>query len=124
MEMVSAKSGIAIVGLAAAALVAGCGGRLERTPRADGEAASAAAETPPVEDEEDFASEAERTRAMEQRAAELEQSLQQAMAEAATEEERARAYEEFEQGRLELNEMAESESTDDSEDAYPPPPEP
>jgi len=28
------------------------------------------------------------------------------------------------EGRLELNEMAESESTDDSEDAYPPPPEP
>ena len=123
MEMVSAKSGIAIVGLAAAALVAGCGGRLERTPRADGEAASAAGGyAPAVEGEESFASEAERTRAMEQRAAELEQSLQQAMAEAATEEERVRAYEEFEQGRLELNEMAESETADEGEDAYAPPP--
>jgi hypothetical protein len=46
------------------------------------------------------------------------------MAEATTDEERLRAYDEFERGRLELNEMAGSASADDGEDAFAPPPEP
>jgi hypothetical protein len=118
---VSVKRVSVIVSAAAAGLLAACEGRFERAPRAD-EAASSVEATVAVPEVEGFASAAERTRAMEERAAELEQSLDQAMAEATTEEERLRAYEEFERGRLELNEMAESTSLDDGEDAFPPPP--
>ena len=70
----------------------------------------------------DFPSAAERTRAMEERAAALEREFREAMADATSEEERVRAYQEFERGREELNEMGEGDAGDD--DAYGPPPEP
>lgn len=109
--------------LAATALASACSGRLEHAPRADHEAAAdSAAEQGDLAAAEGFTSEAERTRAMEERAAELEQSLRAAMTEASTDEERQRAYEEFEQGRLELEEMAESAPADDEGDAYGEPP--
>jgi hypothetical protein len=108
--------------LSTVSVLAACSGRLERAPR--GDETAAAAEAGGSAAEETFSSEAERTRAMEERAAELESSLQQAMEEAATDEERQRAYEEFEQGRLELEEMAESAPADDEGDAYGEPPAP
>ena len=70
----------------------------------------------------DFPSAAERTRAMEERAAALEQEFRAAMAAATSEEERVRAYQEFERGREELNEMG--GEGDGGDDAYGPPPEP
>ena len=65
--------------------------------------------------------EAERTRAMESQAADLRRQYDDAMANAASEEEKIRAYQEFEQGRQELNEMSEGDAGD-GEDAYAPPP--
>lgn len=112
---------ILVVLLAAVA----CGGRLERAPAgsaerpATGGTQSVAAEEPAAQG--GFSSEAERTRAMETQAAELQQQLKDSMANAATEEEKIRAYQEFEQGRQELNEISESGAAD-GEDAYAPPP--
>lgn len=117
--------------LAAAAVA--CGGRLERKSSNDGETSGRAApaaeadsaEASPEEaagEGEGFSSEAERTRAMEAQAADLKRQYDDAVANAATEEEKLRAYQEFEQGRQELNEMSDDDLGDD-DDAYAPPPE-
>jgi uncharacterized protein YjiS (DUF1127 family) len=118
-----------VVALATAAL--GCDGRLERrTDSADAAARPAAAQSgadEAAEPEADasaggFSSEAERTRAMEAQAADLKRQYDDAMANAATEEEKLRAYQEFEQGRQELDEMSDDD-LGDGDDAYAPPPE-
>jgi uncharacterized protein YjiS (DUF1127 family) len=113
----------------AAAAVTACDGRLERAPAerpAAGAAVDAGDESEPTVAEDAagaaFSSEAERTRAMEAQAEELRQRYEAAMADAATEEEKLRAYQEFEQGRQELDQMSEGD-LGDGEDAYPPPPE-
>jgi len=115
--------------LLAAAAVSACDGQLERAPAerpAAGSAADdvAASESAAAAEAEGaaFTSEAERTRAMEAQAADLKRQFDDAMANAASEEEKLRAYQEFEQGRQELDQMAEGD-LGDGEDAYPPPPE-
>jgi hypothetical protein len=114
-----------IVAVCAGLAAAGCGGRLERAPAAAPAADAGEPAAPLVESpvEGGFSSEAERTRAMEAQAAELQQQYKDSMANAATEEEKLRAYQEFEQGRQELNEIAEDDFGD-GDDAYAPPPEP
>lgn len=116
------RSSLVLTLLVAGLLAAACDGQLRRK----GEAS-----TPPdrnVSEEEDweaygsddavagYAGEAERTEAMEQQAAAMQQTYDDAIANATTDEERMRAYQEFEDGRQELNEMA--------EDEYAPPPAP
>ena len=91
---------------------------LVRLRRAEPAAETAAA---PSGAEDGFSSEAERTRAMESQAADLRRQYDDAMANAASEEEKIRAYQEFEQGRQELNEMSEGDAGD-GEDAYAPRP--
>jgi len=108
----------------ACGLVMACQGRIEQSSGGGEAAADAAWEDEYGEAAEEFDSEAERTQAMEELADEAQQQFEDAMADAATDEERIRAYEEFEEQRLELNEMAESESTSDDGDAYGPPPAP
>ena len=105
--------------------LAACQGRLERAPRgADETAADSSYETGADAVDDEFASEAGRTEAMEDLAIEAQERFDEAMADATTDEERIRAYEEFEQQRLDLNEMAESESTAEDGDAFGPPPAP
>lgn len=128
MHAIAARS--LVVALAVAAL--GCNGRLERqSADAAGDSRSRAEVAAPAADEseygtldaEGFSSEAERTRAMESQASDLRQQYEDAMANAANDEDRIRAYQEFEQGRQELNEMSEGD-LGDGEDAFAPPPEP
>lgn len=118
------------VALIAAAVA--CGGRLERKSSDDAEssarpapveAADAAEDTPSdaAGEGSGFSSEAERTRAMEAQAADLKRQFEDAVANAATEEEKLRAYQEFEQGRQELDEMSDDD-LGDGDDAYAPPP--
>jgi len=114
-----------LLALAAAGLVAaGCDGQLRRK----GEEPAAAQRN--VGEEEDwdaygaedavagYASEGDRTRAMEEQSAELQRQYEDAIANATTDEERMRAYQEFEDGRQKLNEMAEA----GVEDEFAPPP--
>jgi len=115
--------------LAAAVALSGCEGKL----RKKGEAPETG-ESRNIEEEEawqaygaddavaGYASEAERTSAMEAKARDLQLQLDDAVANAETDEERVRAYQEFESGRQELNEMAEED--DSSTDEYAPPPGP
>jgi hypothetical protein len=116
-----------LAAVVAAGAVVACGGRLERAP-ARGAERPAAADSEAIADVQEeeaqggFSSEAERTRAMEAQAADLRQQYEDAMASAATEEEKIRAYQEFEQGRQELNEI--SDDGDGGDDAYAPPPVP
>lgn len=122
-----ARPRLAALALAACALA--CGGRLERAAPADSSSAGGAgtgvAAEPEVaaDDPVDgaFSSEAERSRAMEAQAADLQQRYEEAIADAGSEEEKIRAYQEFEQGRQELNEMSESD-LGEGDDAYAPPP--
>lgn len=126
--MRTARQRLAALALAGCALA--CGGRLERAAPSDsspavGAGAGVAAESEVTGDDPvdgAFSSEAERTRAMEAQAADLKQHYDEAMAGAASEEEKIRAYQEFEQGRQELNEMSESD-LGEGDDAYAPPPE-
>jgi uncharacterized protein YjiS (DUF1127 family) len=116
--------------LVLAVAAAGCDGRLERRSAGaagDPRSAAAADESNATADAEPtadggFSSEAERTRAMEAQAADLKRQYDDAMANAATEEEKLRAYQEFEQGRQELDEMSDDD-LGDGDDAYAPPPE-
>lgn len=94
--------------LAAGALAA-CGGTQHETVDVPPPSDSAT-----YEDSGGYDSEAARTRAMESRAADLEQKYRDALADPdATEAEKLRAYQEFEAGRQSLDETAESEPADD-----------
>lgn len=132
MRPAAAPLGARLLALAALAVLTACNGRLERAPAASSAAAGEPASRPEsTASEQDagpateggFSSEAERTRAMETQAADLRQQYEEAMASATTEEEKIRAYQEFEQGRQELDEMSEGD-LGESDDAYPPPPQP
>ncbi len=91
----------------AATLLAACGTRHETV--------EGAPESDPAYDES-FDSQSARTRAMEEKAAEIEQLYQDAMAdENASEAEKIRAYQEFERERQKLNEMG-AGADDDSDD--------
>jgi len=118
-----------------AALAAACHGHLERaSSNDDGQAPSddayGAQATP--DESGGYSSEAERTRAMEAKADAVQQRYKESMAAAATPEDQARAYQEFEQGRQELNAMGEDDDTSydeaigdpgsDSGDSFGPPP--
>jgi hypothetical protein len=69
------------------------------------------------EESSGYDSQSARTQAMEDRAAELEQRYREAMAdENASEQDKIRAYQEFERERQKLNEMAESSGEDNASD--------
>jgi hypothetical protein len=67
-----------------------------------------------------YSTESARTEAMEAKAAELQRQYEDALANARTDEERARAFQDFESGRAELNRMAEDDGG--AGDEYAPPP--
>jgi len=113
-------------------LLVACDGHVERSSSADDQATDRASGDAAYSDDESkgYATEADRTRAMEAKAAAVENRYRESMSEAATPEDRVRAYQEFEQGRQELNEMGEDDEPyadpgdagDDEGDAFGPPP--
>jgi len=116
-----------------AAFAAACHGHIERAS-SDGEQAASddayGVQAAP-DDAGGYTSEAERTRAMEAKADAVQQRYKESMADASTPEDKVRAYQEFEQGRQELNAMGEDDdpsyddagdSADDSGDSFGPPP--
>jgi hypothetical protein len=107
-----------------ALLAAGCGGSRSAEERAESLRSDSEQEAWQAWEEEAggdgaSASEGDRTAAMEEHAADSQAAFEESMANATTDEERLRAYEEFEADRAELNRMAED---DGSSDEYAPPP--
>jgi len=124
-----------LVLLALTVAAAGCNGRLRSSdePRADsapppedsyyddGVDQEASGDEGYAEDSGGYATEADRTAAMESRSAEAQSEFQDAMAEARTPEEKAAAYQKYEDARREVNQMAEGGGGAD-DDSYGPPP--
>jgi len=121
--------------LALAVATAGCNGRLRSSdePRAenapppedayydDGVDQEASGDEGYTDDSGGYASEADRTAAMEARSAEAQSEFQDAMASARTPEEKAAAYQKYEDARREVNQMAE-DGGGGADDSYGPPP--